>query len=319
MGKKRRDRKRKQEEGAGNPRQHTQEATEVPTLKVCDRKIKEYFPSTRVPIISTAQTKGNRQYNEDRFDVRPITDTVTLLTVCDGHGGYRCAEFAIHWFPNHVHDLYMQALHDHHGRYDNKTEILTEALTSTVEAWDRICLAGPAPTSQNKADALFKNLTQGPGAGSGSTLAACLIDTVTEKMYTISLGDCRVDWQSDRTLDQKIDANHLAAIKPFFPGRAVLIRNRVNGILAIGSAIGNNGRNLVGLINRHPYVSDVVSFDKARSGGTEGKFKVIVASDGLWDTLARPEDSTRLFNCNTAVEMIPSHPMDNVSIIYFQW
>ena len=261
------------------------------------------------PEISTVNVIGNRPYNEDRLSTVKLSDTLTLLTVCDGHGGYRCADFAINWFPNQVRDL----LRD----MSPNEAILKRALTSTIDAWDALSFKGKPPSSQEDLDDMFDNgLVQDHGIGSGTTLVACLIDTENNMMYTISLGDSRADWQFGETVDQKLNPEYLKTLENKFTARAHIYRNRVNGILAIGHAIGNNGYNMAGLMCRVPYTSKVSLSPSNKRKRTKPHFQVIIASDGLWDTTVK-SGSKELFKLNHAKEMLPVSADDNVSIIHF--
>lgn len=308
------------------------------------------------PVISTANVRGARPHNEDRCSVRRM-GPLTLLTVCDGHGGHRCAAFAKQWFPDEVVKL-----------LDSGTteiaQVLSKALAKTVEAWDMLCFDGKkAPTTGKELEQMKKQGCLDGGLISGTTLVSCLIDAQDNEMYTISLGDSRADWQFGQTRDQKIDKDRINHLKARFPNLRIS-RGRVNGNLAIDSAIGDNGGDLAGVINRIPYSptmpiqlisknprneekdpgetsADIDASLKRKRKSEDEKssklpssqgvqFKLILASDGLWDTVVEQEpvygdqpvvkltSRHSLFAKSSAKEMIPNGlPADNVTIIYF--
>ena len=140
-----------------------------------------------------------------------INKTLTLLIVCDGHGGDKCANFAISHFPDQVEQLIKL-----HGT----TRVLEHALTATVDAWDMKCFANPPPINDKSRARIFKNIDikqyEQHGFGSGSTLVACLVDTAYNEMYAISLGDSRADWQFGQTVDQTIHPLRIKQISKSF-------------------------------------------------------------------------------------------------------
>lgn len=216
---------------------------------------------------------GLRSYMEDRYDVRHVNNLI-MCTVCDGHGGYQCADYVIKNFPF----LVSQLLQDPKCK---PSTALNNGLKQVIKKWDKLCFKKTPPTDAKQRDIFFRSIDansyEDNGYTSGTTLLSCIIDPVKRNFYMISLGDSRAEWNIGHlvgsTCDQKPDITHITNFPAWIDTSDGI--SRLNGDLAVGSAIGDNTELLTGCIGRTPYKYNV----KYRAASLD----LILATDGLWD------------------------------------
>jgi serine/threonine protein phosphatase PrpC len=256
--------------------------------------------------VDTFENIGSRNYMEDRHNISKISDHELLLTVCDGHGGESCAQFAIEKFPNY----FQQSLH--HTR-KTAASAMKWSLKKTSTEWDRISLGKRGyPKNENQKKKIFEKLDkkhfETKQLGSGTTLLACYLNLQDRKATVLNLGDSRAQWQLK---------NLVCATKDHVPELGDLSNEfhkwieddegtpRINGDLAVGRALGDNTENLVGVISREASV-DSFSFKNT-------PLFLIMASDGFWDE--NPGQQTLENIESWKQSTFKRKPDDNVTII----
>eukprot|EP00753_Platysulcus_tardus_P019689 PLAT7433.1.p1 GENE.PLAT7433.1~~PLAT7433.1.p1 ORF type:complete len:288 (+),score=65.29 PLAT7433.1:32-865(+) len=209
-------------------------------------------------------TRGRRRAMEDCHFVggAMLEDgTGSLFVVFDGHGGYRCAELAKRRFASTLKET--------------PDFPAPESFVAAISALDKeVC-----KTAEEK------------GWEDGSTITALFVagDCVT----VAHLGDSRAvlvtaDGARALTVDHKPTVEEEEARVVSAGG--VVLRGRVNGILAVSRALGD--RRLKPAVSA---TADVLSWKRS-----EGEVAVIVASDGLWDVLSNEEAAAIVRDCSDA-------------------
>ena len=255
--------------------------------------------------ISILSEIGSRDYMEDRHDVHHLPTGDTLITICDGHGGSACADFVIEHFPMTVRKLLIGTT--------RPLTALTKSLACVVKAWDYKCFQASYPRNEQFKNELFDNMDiksyESNGLDSGTTLLACILRPSTRKVYLLSLGDSRAQWsvgnQVGASMDQKPDSAGVDQITNF-PAWVETSDSipRLNGDLALGSAIGDNSRTLTGCVGRKP---NTYTIDYKHD-----TLKLILASDGLWDV----DQAQSLFAQPSAKTFLTEKTEDNVTIVF---
>jgi serine/threonine protein phosphatase PrpC len=254
--------------------------------------------------LSSHSDIGLRKYMEDRLDIREINDNLLLVTICDGHGGHECAEFAIHHFPHHVEEYFKMG--------GKPLASLNYALKTVNKEWDKKCFGNRIPRNLRTRTRFFQAQKEDKNT-SGTTIVSCIINAKKKKAYILNLGDSRAQWSYSHkigsTFDQKPDPETIDKITKFpawIDNKDIIFR--LNGDLAIGSCLGDNSENLTGCVGRKPspYTVDY----------TSGDLKLILASDGLWDE----EKAQDLFSLpgKDCSAFTKSNTDDNITIVYIQ-
>lgn len=216
---------------------------------------------------------GQREYMEDRMSVKKHGSNY-LLTVCDGHGGDQCAQFTIaRW------DKYVLTLMRQNPRMRPLTAMKT-SLKTIVKEWDGKCFPRTYPKNKEQSRVFFESVDESyekRGCTSGTTIASAYVDLTAMKVHVLSLGDSRVVWKLDDVVGATFDHKPDKELK--YPGFDYWIEDdegtlRVNGDLALGSAVGDNTYKLTGVIGRVPNTYTL---------GFKRALDLIVATDGLWD------------------------------------
>lgn len=246
---------------------------------------------------------GLRKHMEDRLDIRVVPDGI-LITICDGHGGSKCADFVIRNYPEEV----VKNLNNS----SRITTVLKDALRTIVKLWD-LESVGSYPKNIKQRNKLFETIDEKKheiiGNASGTTVLSCYINVVKRKCYILNLGDSRASWQTDNTVCSTVDH------KPNIDD-AQLVRfpiwiesddgvNRLNGDLAVGRAVGDNTSSLTGCILREPFVY-TISYEKS-------ELKLIMASDGLWDESQAHELFDNKKSCHDFTGEVTE---DNLAVVY---
>ena len=283
--------------------------------------------------ISQASFIGQREYQEDRIKISSIGNKYILLTVCDGHAGHQCAEFTINNFPERVQYHLCDKKKNTNTTTTtatNTTKPLTalkRALNDIIQAWDDKCFKEfSSPNSNNKIktrkpkndiqrDAFFQSIDissyEEKGLMSGSTILACLLQPTLRKFYLLSLGDSRAEWYIKKTnslgssLDHKPNVSYISESGSNFK---TWIEDdegttRLNGQLAMSSAIGDNTPELYGSVGRRPHEYLQTYQDSC--------LVMILATDGLWDE-TRFQDIMYKKHC---LDYVDQNANDNISVI----
>lgn len=212
--------------------------------------------------MSAFSMQGRRKYQEDRVSAYELSPGYHFLIVCDGHGGDGASEYFMREVLKGV-------------RHDMTGLDIVALIRKAEGVWDQRFLRGcQPPRTERVRNAMFDRLP--PADTSGTTLAAALIGP--DRMHVVNVGDSRVAWIGEDgivydTHDHKPRAEDLGPI----PGNVVSVRgvDRVNGVLAVGRALGDNVRELMGTLSSTPDVYEVVP----------APAWVGVATDGVWDVM----------------------------------
>lgn len=252
--------------------------------------------------VSTYQHIGSRQYQEDRVLVVEHFGNLqhfTLCMVCDGHGGDQTSEFLIHEYPQQLHRIFDQyrILHKKNKQREAKTStkedrvvrMMGVALERCISMWDEKCFGPDA--QQLRKDAVFKDDNardvfyrqhvdkkkwEREGLVAGSTLNCMIVDCKKKRAHIINIGDSRTAWIiGDKTIGQTIDHNVKRKIDPTKGLECGVIDGRLEGVLAMSHAIGDNDRELFGKVKRD-YDCYMINFQ-----GSD--FRAVTATDGLFD------------------------------------
>jgi serine/threonine protein phosphatase PrpC len=237
-------------------------------------------------MFSVEQRQGQREYQEDRADVRRLKAPYghyLIATICDGHGGNQCVDFVINDFPRRV----ANALHDklQTTKRPRVKTLLSNAVTQVVTAWDDKSLGvGVRQTIVDNATraAHFAKVDmvahERDGLDSGTTLVCAVVDEQRRKMWFVNLGDsravCKIDGQPlFSTIDHSVPDRRTGGGGEF---QFEYKDGRVANDLAMTHAIGDNSANLVGAVKRE-------SSTYTLSVPKGSNLTMIMASDGLFD------------------------------------
>jgi serine/threonine protein phosphatase PrpC len=234
--------------------------------------------------------KGRKGKMEDRALVTTLNlenpclaGTVTLAFVCDGHGGYTCAEFIIQHYP----DIFARTFNELRREKDPADQMFH--------------ISTPANGIMRSVLALsddFDSHSRIHRDRSGSTLTGTVIHHNSGQQWLFNLGDSRsVVLNPDNghvlceTRDHKPDsAIEIARVEQRSRelarrtgGReSIAIEKdehglpRLEGMLAMTRAIGDNDGGLINKVDRVPDVFLVTS---------KAKRVTVLASDGIWDVM----------------------------------
>lgn len=235
---------------------------------------------TNVIKITTDSRKGLREYMEDEVSVVELNDGRIGIVICDGHGGGLCSKYTCSEISNKMNKL-------KDGEWG-----LGTIIEQVSNEWDKLCLqklkTTKYPTTPQEREILFasKELRQQyeqDGYHSGTTVVAALIDPHTKVGVMANLGDSRCIWKDfgrnkgrlRSTKDHTPSENDLGPLG----GEIIKERNdvpRINGDLAVGRVVGDNSQELMGSVLHIPVVTKIK---------WNGNFRLVLASDGLWDVL----------------------------------
>lgn len=251
--------------------------------------------------ITQYQNIGQRDYQEDRVVVIPKfgkLDHFTLCLVCDGHGGDTASTFLIDEYPKQLSKAFDQY---REARKNNKEQKATDdsvtvnlmglALERCILMWDRKCFGDIARDfntekgriifgDQNSRKAFFaqydlKKLEK-DGLLSGSTITCMMIDFKKCRAHIINLGDSRTTWIiGGADIGQTIDRTVTRELEDANGVRRNVYDGRVEGLLAMTHAFGDNTEPLLGKVQRD-YEKRIIEF------GQRG-MRAVVGSDGLFD------------------------------------
>jgi len=251
--------------------------------------------------------KNKRDYQEDRLRVFGVNDYLVAV-ICDGHGGHRAADFVIKQI--------FKRLTKHKPTWKNLD--LGELLQVVSKEWDQECikrLPGKSyPKSVEEREKMFQARrwhydTYGWSAGTTCVMAA--ISAKHKRIQVANVGDSRAIWRSQKKGRLYQTRDHNPSQKDLGPLGGKVFRDedktkRIEGELAVGRALGDNTANLMGTVRAD---SDI----KKRPFKTP--FRMILASDGLWDTVSN-QKAMEIFNPDKLVKRaIHCGSEDNISII----
>lgn len=258
--------------------------------------------------ITQYQNIGSRSYQEDRMCVIPGFAKLphfTLCLVCDGHGGTATSEFLIEEYPKQLSAAFDQFRKSKKAskergipsKPDEKEQHVTVnlmglALERCIKLWDQKCFGDVAlkfdtgamrnvfADNAKRAEFFKKHVDEKKweqeGLFAGSTLNCMVIDFKKCRAHILNIGDSRTTWMvGDTDIGQTIDHTVKRKLEKTKGVACDVVDGRLEGILAMSHAVGDNDEPLLGKVKRD-YQTVVVDF--------KGKgFRAVTASDGLFD------------------------------------
>lgn len=238
--------------------------------------------------------QGKREYQEDR-EVAFESGPWSVFAVFDGHGGSETSTLLSRLFPRLQLEQVDVASSDDFARL----------MTAVYEDLDQ-------------------QVKQEIKDGSGSTAVAAFVNRETGRLFLVNVGDSRALVVNPRngkivasTVDHKPEDSLEREYIETFPGGFVE-RGRVQGVLATSRAFGD-----FFLKTPFQYVSvepDVTAVDLTQNL----PLVVVLASDGLWDTLDNEQVAQRVIgaqgNYNALCEELAKEALrrgstDNVTVL----
>lgn len=234
--------------------------------------------------------KGRKGKMEDRALVTTLQlenpcleGTVTVAFVCDGHGGFTCAEFIIQHYP----EIF--------------TRTFQEARRDADPPDQRFHISTPANGIMRSVLALsddFDSHSRIYRDRSGSTLTGTVIHHNSGQQWLFNLGDSRSvvvnpdnghvicetrDHKPDSAIEiARVEKRSRELARRTGGRESIAIEKdehglpRLEGMLAMTRAIGDNDGGLINKVDRVPEVFLVTS---------QAKRATILASDGIWDVM----------------------------------
>jgi serine/threonine protein phosphatase PrpC len=262
--------------------------------------------------IQSIQIIGTRDYQEDEFFIKRIPKHIIIAGIFDGHGGGACSKWVSSTFQKIIIKT-MQMLHQSkykiliNSMLDNKNDtkkkyidlikllkenfdsssdltkivnenislynklkkinnflyedLLKKAINKISQQWDKTSIPKIGEKRRNKYT-------------SGTTALVTLI--VGHTVHIMWIGDSRTVWKNDTNKSVYSTKDHKPIKKDLVDG-AFIKNNRINGVLAVGRAIGDNGIKTRGALKRTPsYVN--YEFKK--------KTDIVMGSDGVYDKIS---------------------------------
>ena len=255
--------------------------------------------------ITSFTKQGRRDYQEDRYLVKKLGYQRYFLAVFDGHGGDACSTFC------------RQRLSELLTRQTTPSQIKV-LINKISEEWDKKCLDFLSATKTDINKQWRDNLPKHPkwdayekaGLDSGTTFCSAYI--TSEYLYIVSIGDSQAVWKFDNKKTEVSLAHKPSKYSPGLIIPALIKRpnvNRINGVLAVGRALGDNGEDTWGSVSRIPLMKSVpLSFKKS--------FKLVVGTDGVWDCNVTYPSVMKKHNAHQVVDYAyRSGSEDNITVI----
>eukprot|EP01135_Chromosphaera_perkinsii_P002487 Nk52_evm3s224 gene=Nk52_evmTU3s224 len=248
-------------------------------------------------MVGVRSTKGNREYNEDRYQIRHLLPNLSYFGVFDGHGGSTAADYAC----AHLHVCVKRYLDANHKYSD--------ALIKGFEKCD---------ADFEKYSRRVSHIRSEPQSYSGTTAIVCLL--LNDKLYTANCGDSRallckmgetIELSEDHCPDRDDEFERIIAA-----GGEVTMAGipRVMGKLAMSRAIGDIPLKDVGVIAT-PEVKEI-------DIGKEDEF-IVLATDGLFEVMTSDAVVDVVSQCKmpseAAAELVSIAlgygSMDNITVV----
>ena len=240
--------------------------------------------------ISHATRQGGREYQEDVVGVLKLKDGRTLIWVCDGHGGARCAQYITR---------FLQAHGEKHLSKKHREDLMGLVVNANA-AWTQECLKAlgvsrpPGDAEERRvlfevtATAKVREAYERKGLESGSTIALLLVDPVQCRAYWTHVGDSRVVCKPLGQGHLRATQDHKPNRKDLGPAGGSITRSkndvpRINSDIAVGRALGDNTSTLWSSLRQDPHEQLEVSWPRAWT------IRFVVGSDGIFDVLSNEE------------------------------
>lgn len=248
---------------------------------------------------------GKRDYQEDVLSSKQILDRFYVFVVCDGHGGSKeCASFVSRKLIRELEKELSKVFESNKSQRTRYTALLKRCVMDVAREWD-VLTFGEAILSvqtEHQREIFFKTQvsknTPRPPASchgftmqdrcSGTTVTAMLIDTgcIPVKIAAAYLGDSRFALKKDLGNSCFVSKDHVPLSKNFTPTEnfpSTHIQNRrLNGILSMTHAIGDNTPELYGVVKREPSTFFCTAKNRAF---------ICLGTDGFWEVFRDPHET----------------------------
>ena len=263
--------------------------------------------------IQNESIQGGRDYQEDFAKCVELPGGRIAIILCDGHGGSACSQYVLR---SMIKELKQLKLDD----WD-----IAPCIQRISQRWNRKCLKVLGtkiwPQTEKERRYLF---AQAPHRYfteqwySGTTLVVCLLDPVLRKGIMVNLGDSRGIWKDlDKTRSRlRSTRDHVPYADDLGPLGGEIITEvndvpRINGDLAVGRAIGDNTAELLGTVKDKPTIKEI-------TWGKGHRFRVVVASDGVWDVVS----NSHAIRATSAADLIDvavkRNSTDNITAVHLE-
>lgn len=271
------------------------------TAHEVQEKLSDDEPNQHTLQYSAFDTKGKRSLMEDFTSIIESPDGCFLFSIFDGHGGPSASNFACQNLPSQILSRLQAGL-----SVDEAFSTSFSAIEADMKSW---C------------------------TNFGTTASVALIDPEQSTLTVANCGDTRIvlgkviNNPKAHIIESNSPVNHevVQAIRLSIDDKpetekewilshgGVVINGRINGSLAVGRAFGDAF--LKDAIRASPHIQTV-------NIGTDDKV-LIIASDGLWDTLSDGEAVKIALNSKNAQEAannlvnraLSLGSLDNISVI----
>lgn len=279
---------------------------------------------------------GTRNYQEDVLQYRCVSDRFHLFTICDGHGGSnQCATFTANEMENQIEMEVHRAEEAIRADKVRLIPLLERVVNRVVRMWDiksfgesllqiqcekerelffKDVHVSSAKTCTSSAETEKMSLTD---RCSGSTLTTILIDagSYPVRIAAAYLGDSKFTIKKDSDGTCFVSRDHVPlpntlppSVVQAYPSSHVQDR-RLNGVLAMTHAVGDNTVQLFGCVQRAPSTF----FCTSRSS-----FCICMGSDGFWDVFPDAHENLAFVESGARAERFLEHRKncfkDNASV-----
>lgn len=258
--------------------------------------------------IQSMQIIGTRNYQEDEYFIKIIPKHIIIAGIFDGHGGGSCSKWVSKMFQriilktldmlhNSSYKVLINIMLSNSKERNQKNyikliqllnansislndiikenisifsklkkinnflyeDLLKKTINKISMEWDKISIP-KIKNTRNKYTC-------------GTTVLISLI--VGHTVHILWIGDSRTVWKIDNNKSVFSTKDHKPNIEDLLPG-AFIENKRINGVLAVGRAIGDNGTKTVGALKRTP---SYINFNFKK------KIEIIMGSDGVYDKI----------------------------------
>lgn len=258
--------------------------------------------------------QGTRDAQEDRYCITENfagNNHLTLICVCDGHGGSAACDMLIARYPKLLADIILEC-----NKEKKYTQLMAAALKKCVEEWDTTCFGDALPTIKKQSDKekFFKTrnakMWEEKGYESGATICAVLIDMQERKLNILHLGDSRATWlcNDEKLIGSTVDHSVPLVMKPNKNFPFVYGDGYIQDDLAMCRSFGDNNEKDFGVILRDPDLLCVKLGDSSA--------RLVVATDGLFDWVSNHGVLYDEFKSAMAIANLINEFEDNITVVY---
>src|SRR3989344_3291792 len=217
--------------------------------------------------IQSMQIIGTRNYQEDEYFIKIIPKHIIIAGIFDGHGGGSCSKWVSKMFQriilktldmlhNSSYKVLINIMLSNSKERNQKNYIkLIQLLNANSISLNDIIKENISIFSKLKKinNFLYEDLLKKKNTRNkytcGTTVLISLI--VGHTVHILWIGDSRTVWKIDNNKSVFSTKDQKQKIEDLLPG-AFIENKRINGVLAVGRAIGDNGTKTIGALKRTP-------------------------------------------------------------------